>query len=158
MWIVASTNNLNFFKSEIKKKILDVKFYYPKIKSQNKEAIKNLLGNYLFCYSDSFNDDKNFFSRLRSTKGLKKILFTEKKTQKEIIDFINFCKFHEDRNGIIKNTFFKNNIKQEGRILNGPFSNYIFSLIEKDKKKIQVLIGEIKVSISDQSKFNYSTI
>ena len=65
---------------------------------------------------------------------------------------------HEDENGFIKNSFFKNSINEKGKFLNGPLSNYIFSLIKKEKNKIKVLIGEVKISISDKGKFNYSAL
>ena len=156
MWIVVSTKNINYFKTEIKKTISDIKFYYPKIKNQSKENIRNLLGNYLFCYSSTFNEKKYFLSNLQFLKGLKNILYSEKKKcQNKITNFINYCKCHEDQNGLIQNSFFKERISDKGKILNGPFNDYIFSLIKKDAKKINVLIGEIKVSISDKSKFNY---
>ena len=63
-------------------------------------------------------------------KGLKNILYSEKKKcQSEITNFISYCKCHEDQNGLIQNTFFKERISDKGKILNGPFNDYIFSLI-----------------------------
>ena len=158
MWIVVSTNNLNLLKSEITKKFTDIKLYYPKIKSNKKGQEKNILGNYVFCYSNNFNSEKNFNFDLKFIKGLKKILFSKTKFNDEVSNFISYCKSHEDKFGYIKNTFFKEDISHEGRFLNGPFSNYMFSLLKKEKKKIQVLVGEIKISISDKGKFNYSSI
>tara|TARA_B100001029_G_C14898787_1_gene359688 strand:+ start:190 stop:666 length:477 start_codon:yes stop_codon:yes gene_type:complete len=158
MWIVVSTNNINLLQSEIKKKISDIKFYYPKIRSSKKGSEKNILGNYVFCYSKNFSEENTSTLNLKFVKGLKKILFSKKRFNDEVLNFINYCKSHEDQNGFLKNTFFKEDINDEGRFLNGPFSNYIFSLIKKEKKKIQVLVGAIKVSISDKGKFNYSTI
>ena len=157
MWIVVSSNNINLFKSEVKKKFSDIKFYYPKIKSEKKGTIKNLLGNYLFCYSEEFSKNNNLNS-LKFTKGLKKILFCNQLFYNEIINFIDHCKSHEDKNGHIKNSFFKIGIKEKGKFLNGPFTNYIFNLVQKEKKYIKVLVGEIKISISDTGSFNYSTI
>ena len=107
MWIVVSTKNLNLFKKELKKKILDVRFYYPRIKLTCKSLSANLLGNYLFCYSNTFKSTKNIFLNLKFTKGLKQILFSNEFFQNEIIKFINLCKIHEDKEGYISNTFFK---------------------------------------------------
>lgn len=157
MWIVASTKNLNFFKQEVKKKFSDIKFYSPKIKSNNSSGFKFLLGGYLFCYSKQF-DNKSFFVNFQFTKGLKKLLFFDNKTNKEIINFINFCRLHEDTKGFIKNTFFKNSINYRGKFINGAFSDQIFHLIDKEKNKIKVIVGDIKISISDKSSFNYSTL
>jgi len=95
---------------------------------------------------------------LRNLRGLKKILFADKISQKEISDFVQYCKSHEDNTGFIKNSFFKNNITVKGKIENGPFSNYIFNILSKDKKRIKAIIGDIEFSISDNSKFCYSSI
>lgn len=157
MWIVASTKNINFFKQEVKKKFTDIKFYSPKIKSKNSLGFKFLLGGYLFCHSKQF-DNKRFFENFRFIKGLKKLLFFDNKINKEIINFINFCRLHEDNEGFIKNTFFKNSINHRGKFLNGAFSDQIFHLIDKEKNKIKVIVGDIKISISDKSSFNYSTL
>ena len=120
MWIVASTKNINFFKQEFKKKFADIKFYSPKIKSKNNLGFKFLLGGYLFCFSKQF-DNKSFFENFKFIKGLKKLLFLDNEVNKEIINFINFCKLHEDSEGFIKNTFFKNSINHQGKFLNGVF-------------------------------------
>ena len=157
MWIVVSAKNIELIKSEIKKKFTDINFYCPKAKSQKNKSI-NLLGNYLFCYSKLFKDSDFLKFNLKYLRGLKKFLIPGEKFQGQIINFIQYCKSHEDPNGMIKNTFFKDKIIENGKFLNGPFNEYIFSLIRKDAKKISVLIGEIKVSISDSSKFNYSTL
>jgi hypothetical protein len=158
MWIVVTTKNLNFFKQELRKKILDVKFYHPKIKTQNKTFSKNLLGNYLFCNSSKFKCSKSIFLSLQFTKGLKKILFSNEYFQREITNFIDFCKSHEDNEGYIANTFFKSGLASKGKILNGPFSNHIFKLLSKNNKNIKVIVGDIKLTILDKSKINYSTI
>ena len=159
MWIVASTKNLEIFKNEIQKKISDIKFYYPKIKSKKLKNSKNLLGNYIFCYSNLFFDEKKqSISGFNYIKGLKKILFAGGVYQEEIKNFINHCEFHEDEEGHIKNSFFKNSVNQKGKFLNGPLSNFIFSLVKKEKNNIKVLMGEIQVSISDKAKFNYSAL
>ena len=95
---------------------------------------------------------------MKNLKGLKQILFADKFSQKEILNFINYCKSHEDDYGFIKNSFFKDNIISKGKMENGPFSNYIFDILSKDKKRIKATIGDLKFSISDKSKFSYSSI
>ena len=157
MWIVTLAKNSEFLKKELLKKISNLKIYFPKSKSKNNNS-KNILGNYVFCYSENFKSDCNLLYSLKNLKGLKKILFANKISQKEISSFIEYCKSHEDKSGYIKNSFFKDNIISQGKIENGPFTNYIFDILSKDKKRIKALIGEVKFSISDNSKFNYSSI
>ena len=157
MWIVTLTNNTEFLKRELLKKFSNTKIYFPKAKLK-KNKVKNILGNYLFCYSDKFSLNKHMINSLKSLKGLKQILFAERYSQKEINDFIVHCKNHEDSDGFIKNSFFKSNIIDKGKIINGPFSNYIFNVLYKEKKRIKVLIGDVELSISDNSKFHYSSV
>ena len=125
MWIVTLANNSEFLRKELLKKFSNTKIYFPKVKLK-KNKIKNILGNYLFCYSENFNSNSNILYNLSNLRGLKKILFADKASQKEIT--------------------------------NGPFSNYIFDILSKDKKGIKAVIGGIKFSISDNSKFCYSSI
>jgi len=157
MWIVTLANNSEFLKKELLKKITNLKVYFPKGRSKKNKS-RNILGNYLFCYSDNFESDNSLINSLRNLRGLKKILFADKISQKEISDFVQYCKSHEDNTGFIKNSFFKNNITVKGKIENGPFSNYIFNILSKDKKRIKAIIGDIEFSISDNSKFCYSSI
>lgn len=157
MWIVTLANNSEFLKKELLKKISNLKIYFPKGKSKKNKS-KNILGNYLFCYSETFKTNNSLIYSLKNLKGLKKILFADKFSQKEISNFVNHCKSHEDDNGFIKNSFFKDSLVLKGKIENGPFSNYIFNIISKDKKRIKATIGDIKFSISDNSKFFYSSV
>lgn len=157
MWIVVSTRKFNFFQKEVKKKIIDIKFYYPRIRLDNSRT-KNLLGKYMFCHSNLFKLDKNIFFKLKFIKGLDQILFSNNHYQTDIINFINLCKSYETNKGFIKNSFFKLKLKEKGQILNGAFSNYIFNLISKNNSNIKVIVNNLKLTISDRSNINYSTI
>ena len=68
MWIVIklNKNKLNFFKQDFKKKFKnECVVYYPTVLGQkfykNKIIKKklNLLGDYIFCFHESFSDIKN---------------------------------------------------------------------------------------------------
>lgn len=157
MWIVISTKNYEFLSIGLFKKVSNAKVYFPKIKLQNNK-IKNILGNYIFCHSEYFNWNKSLLTSLKTLKGLNHILFSDYSSQKEINEFISLCKLHEDSKGFIKNSFFKNKINDMGKMLNGPFTNYIFKILQKDKSRIKALIGNVKFSILDKSKFNYLSI
>ena len=68
MWIVIKykTNNLDLLKSDLNKKLKSTAdFYLPKIQmvksSFQKKIIKSefkILGDYIFCYHQSFSDKK----------------------------------------------------------------------------------------------------
>ena len=55
MWIVAKIkNNLILFCSELRKKLPDIKYYFPKIYRKSGEN-ENLI-NYIFCFHASFKN------------------------------------------------------------------------------------------------------
>ena len=156
MWIVAKVkkNNLDLFCSQLQKKITDIQYYFPKINAKDK---KNLLVNYIFCFNPLFK--KKFILNIyKTTKGLDYFLDTKEKNQNDIEKFINLCKEHEDVDGNITNTFFKKDIFDKGKFITGPFSNYLFNIIKKEKKNIRVLVGDITIKISNKSKVLYQSV
>ena len=158
MWIVAKIkkNNLNLFCSELIKKLPDIKYYFPKISRKSGEN-KNLLINYVFCFHASFKKQSSLDIN-KTTKGLECFLGTSVKDQEDIKRFINFCKNHEDEYGNITNSFFRKVILNQGKFISGPFSNYLFDLIKKDKEKISILIGDIPITVSNKSKHLYQPV
>ena len=78
--------------------------------------------------------------------------------QTEIIKFINYCKTFENENGYIKQTFFKTTIIKKGKFISGPFANMIFEILEKQKNKLKILVGNIVTTISDNKNYIYRSI
>ena len=156
MWVVAKikNKNLNTFVYEIKAKISDIQIYYPKIEFNNKH--KNVLGDYIFCYHKKFRN--NFHLHLKYLKGLIYFLENNIYEQNDLKNFIKYCIFHEDRNGLLKSSFFKKQILKSGKFLNGPFSNYLFDVAIKEKNKLKVLIGNFRINISDENNILYQKI
>tara|TARA_B100001989_G_C24482419_1_gene435164 strand:- start:516 stop:989 length:474 start_codon:yes stop_codon:yes gene_type:complete len=154
MWIVAKikNNNFNIFSQNLSEKLKGVSFYFPKIKE--KDLNKNLLGNYVFCNHKLFSD-RNFKLSLNYTKGLEYFLNYDFTNQKEIIKFISYCKYHEDQNGFIKNSFFKEKLIKNGKFICGPFINNLFKVLKIEKNKLFVQIGNLRVNISDNEKALY---
>jgi predicted CopG family antitoxin len=155
MWIVVKykLNQINLLKENFDKQFEgETKFYQPKIQLQktikNKPKIyeKSIISNYLICYNENFSSNFSI-NRIKYFKGLIDILHGSKKDQKEIIDFINHCRKFE-ANGFLTQNFFDNIlINNEGKFIIGPFSNFIFKIISKRKKDLEILIGGIKASI-----------
>jgi hypothetical protein len=158
MWAVAKVNNKHFlyFEKEFHKKLKGLKIYFPKIKD-NSEKIINLLNNYIFCYHSAFANDLNF-SLYKNLRGLDYFLPGYLKDQKQIRNFLNYCFIHQDKNGLITNSFFKKEIESEGKIIVGPLVNYFFKVAHKEKKKIYVNVGKFNVTISDDSKSLYQPV
>ena len=156
MWIVAKikNNSLNLFKNDLNRKLGYTKIYYPKI--NYKDSHKNILKDYIFCYHEKFKE--NIQKHFNNLKGLVYFLENNKNTQLDIINFINLCRNYEDSEGYIKNTFFKEEVINFGKFVNGPFANYMFEIASKEKKKIQVLLGNFKINVSDNNSILYQKI
>ena len=166
MWLVAKIkkSELCLFKAELVKKISsEVKFYSPKIQYQ--KCIKNkinkyekfILENYIFCYHETFSQAK-VVSNIRFLKGLEYFLEGHHENQNEIINFINYCKSFEDRKGYLSQAFFKDIVSGKAQFMTGPFSNMIFEIIEKQKNKLKILIGNFVTTIQDNKNYLYRSV
>ena len=165
MWSVIKfhKNKENILKLNLMKKFgNEIQFYSPKILIQKKrknlyrKIEKNILGDYIFCFHKKFNE-KNYSDIVKFTKGLKELLNNCCYSQKEINEFIKFCKKYENNNGYLKSTFFQLIENKEYKFMSGPFSDKIFTILEKNKNRINILLGNIKTSI-DKKNFLYSPI
>ena len=166
MWVIAKFNkgeeeifkkNLKFISGE------DTKFYSPCFISRNllnkstKLFKRKILTNYIFCHNTKFLNI-NFFNRLKFTRGLSYFLSSYHLHQSQIINFLNLCKEHEDEKGYLKPSIFKSVIKDKGKFITGPFKNILFSILEKHKNKIEILLGDINVKISDKGSNFYQPL
>ncbi len=166
MWLVAKikVKDINIFKKNLIEKFgEEIKFYSPKIlfsynfKNKIKQSDKLVLENYIFCYHEKFNSSFATNS-LQYTKGLQYFLDGHLQSQKEIEKFIFYCKSFENKDGYLKPLFFKEALKDKGRFANGPFSNLMFEIIEKQKNKLKVLIGNFVTTISDNKNYLYRSV
>mgnify|MGYP001169760903 FL=1 len=166
MWIVAKINHLETetFKSQLKKRLgLDIKFYNPLIciKKVHKQKLKNqsrpILNNYIFCYHQKF-DDESAINQISNIRGLNYFLKSYKLNQKEIETFINNCKSFEDKEGFISPAFFKDLLSNKAKFISGPFTNLFFDIIEKQKGKMKIMLGNFAIAISDKSKYLYQPV
>ena len=113
---------------------------------------KFVLENYIFCFNKKFEDQKTF-QILRFVKGLQYFLpgcFSE---QKNINNFIDYCKSFEDSLGFLKFSFFNKIEKNYIKFVSGPFTNMVFKILLKNKDKIKVLIGDIPISVSSDKDY-----
>ncbi len=128
-------------------------FYIPKIKirKNSKKTQKNyefdLLGDYAFCYNKKI-EENSVLNSLKNTIGLKYFLNGFSICQKQITEFIERCKHHEDEEGFLKQDFFDINGKTNFQFTAGPFNKFFFHLIEERKKKYIVTLNSFKINIS----------
>ena len=156
MWVVIKYKSKELY--TLKKNLIDnlenkPLFYIPQIKYEKKvknklfSFEKNILENYLICFHKSFSDI-NLTSKLKYLRGISYFLTGYKNSQKEIINFIDYCKSYEDDQGYLSGHFFDQLKFKKGKFISGPFTNMVFEIIERQKNNIKVLIGNKKATVS----------
>lgn len=156
MWTIIKFDKkkLEFLKRDLEEKLgKDFIIYKPRMliekckknKSINKEI--NLLGDYLFCFHDNFKNSETI-SRLKFSKGLKYFLGGFIKSQEEIKKFIKRCKGSENNKGYLSSDFFETNLDREYKFHNGPFIGMIFKILELQKNKINIMLGNKKTTLN----------
>ena len=153
MWLVIKykTNQINFLINNLKETIGELpEMCIPKIKSRNQNSKKNsdlfLLEDYLICYHKKFSENSTLF-QLKYLKGLKYYLDGFQNQQLEIQKFVKYCRNYE-KNGYISQEFFNNTNFERGKFISGPFANLVFNILERNKKKLKVLVGNFKTTIN----------
>ena len=68
------------------------------------------------------------------------------------------CKKNEDNTGSLKQDFFSILQGTKIKFLNGPFSNFIFDILEKRKKNIKSSLGSMTIIINNKSNYYYSPV
>ena len=164
MWTVIKYKTNNYF--EMKKSLEEklgnsVSFYRPEIKYQkkfktiSKLICKPILNNYVFCFSKKFEINQSILT-CKYLRGIEYFLNGHISNQKKIISFINFCKKYENKEGSILPEFFSDLRNNKGKFMNGPFSNIIFEILEKNKTFMKVSFGNFKARVKLQSKNFFS--
>jgi hypothetical protein len=154
MWIVLKYDkkNIKILINELKKKFNnDLKIYNPKFKTKFKIKDKiiinelSLLDDYLFCYHKNFNNP-NSTNVLKFTKGIKDFIHGHKSSQNDIKEFINRCRKSEDKEGYLTNKFYNLYENSRFKFNSGIFSNFIFKVINLQKNKMNILLGNLSVT------------
>ena len=131
-------------------------FYIPKIKYEkylnNKLKVykKDILENYLICRHEKFSDPK-IINLLKNSRGLNYFLNGFRYNQKEIYNFIDYCKSNEDQNGYLTQSFFDQFKKKKAKFISGPFTQMIFDIIEEKNSKLKILLNKVNMTISKNS-------
>ena len=154
MWTILKIdqNSSNIFKKDFRKLIgSEIEIYSPKYLIQNFKKNKlhfkeiKVLGNYVFCFHENFKHS-NFIHRIKYLKGFKSFLPGYMETQNEIIKFISKCKKSENGSGYLQSSFFNLNLKNDYKILTGVFTNKVFEIMKFQKNRIEIMVGNLKVS------------
>ena len=158
MWAVIkfNKNQINLLKEDLSKKIgNDLIYYSPKVLTQiykNNRLVNNpvdLLGDYIFCFHKKF-EKKSFINELKFTRGLKYFLSGIVESQKDILEFISFCRNSENKEGYVSKSFLDFSKDKKSKFRSGPFTNKIFEIINFQKEKIKISMGSIKTTIKPE--------
>ena len=158
MWAVIKFDrkNFNLLKNDFKKQIgEDFVIYRPKmlIQKYNKNKLINkeidILGDYLFCFHKNFNK-KSTIMQLQFSRGLKYFLGGFSELQTDMEDFIKKCKKLENKKGFVSQNLFEININTNYKFSSGPFAEKIFKIIDFQRNRINILMGNLKTTISKE--------
>lgn len=159
MWTVLKfhKSKLSLFKEDLIENLgKDFQLYIPKIRIQRYKKNKlinidvNLLGDYLFCYHESFKNKKTI-SSMKFIKGLKYFLNGFCESQESIKEFIKECKSTENDEGFVSREILDLQLEKKYKFLNGPFSNQIFEILKLQKEKIIIATGNLTTTIRKKS-------
>ena len=110
----------------------------------------------MFCFHKNFNN-QNVVNNLKFTRGLKYLLGGYVQSQEEIKKFIKKCKDSESTKGYLTQNFFELCVNSKYQFTSGPFTETIFKIINLQKNKISILLGNIKTTIK-KDEFLFSPI
>ena len=165
MWVILryKKNNFKFLINDLKKKFKnDLEIYNPKFKINSRVKNKfitselSLLGDYFFCHHKEFNNP-NIINSLKFTKGLKDFIKGYKFSQNDIQDFIRRCRKSENKEGYLTNKFYDLYKNSKFKFNSGLFSNFVFKIINLQKNKINLLLGNLKIT-TEKEKFIFKSI
>jgi len=81
-----------------------------------------------------------------------------RQNQKEIKDFVNRCKENENSEGFLTQDFFQILKSKEAKFFTGPFTNMIFKIIENQKNRLKILLGNVETTINKNSGYLFRSV
>ena len=161
MWIIIKVkkfSEINFIKKSLSNLCgSEVKLCHPKIQrsiSQNfKKFYKEsfLLDKYVLIYHNRFSDS-NILGKLNYTRNIDYCLSGFKSCQKNIIDFVKNCEKYQDELGFVSSEFFKLEQGKNIKFSKGPFINFVSKIVEIQKKKLKLLVGDLTIYLDKKEK------
>ncbi len=158
MWTIIKIDRKKkeLLKEDFNKKLgKNIVIYSPKLLVQkyinNKLVDKefDLLGDYLFCFHYQFKNPITI-NKLKFVRGLKYFLGGFSQSQDEIENFVTKCQESENTNGYLSTNFLNLKKNKNYKFSSGPFAETIFKIINLQKNKIDILMGNIKTTINKQ--------
>lgn len=165
MWVVIKYKKNQYY--SLAKELIntfgkDVKFYKPTLRYKKstikkKFVKKNLLNNYVFCFHKKL-ENVHLINIIKNLRGLKEIVNGHVFNQKEISNFIEMCKSHEDIHGFITQEFFNYLEITKGKFFTGPLTNLIFDVVSRNPKNLKVSINNKTIILNKKTGHLYQPI
>ena len=158
MWAILQIDlkKKKLFEKELLKRLSSKsEIYSPKLLIKtfgfNKLIEKKIpvLGNYIFCYNEKFKNI-DILNQLSYLIGFKGAILGHIETQKEIKEFINHCKKHENKNGFLEHNFLNFDFKKTYKFKSGVFANNIFKIFAMQKNRLEILMGNLKINTNSK--------
>lgn len=154
MWIVIKIkkhSEINFIKSSLTQLLGNHSTYcIPKIKSNKQTNSKSvskdlyILGKYILIYNKKFSEN-NVLSKLNFIRGVDCLILGFKACQKNINEFVKKCEKNKDKLGYLSSDFFSLSEGKNIKFNKGPFINFVSEVIEVQRNKLKLLVGNISI-------------
>ena len=121
----------------------------PKVKTSTrikKNIIKDifLLEKYILIHHYKLSN-QFYLNKIRYMRGIDYCLQGFKSCQNEIYKFVQRCEKYQDNLGYVNSDFFNLSEGMDIRFSKGPFVNFVSKIVEIQKKKLKMLVGNYSI-------------
>ena len=153
MWVVLKIKKYSEL-NIIRKSLTDLfgsspKLCNPKVKTSTcskKNNIKDtfLLEKYILIHHNKLSN-QFYLNKMRYMRGIDYCLQGFKGCQNEIYKFVQKCEKNQDNSGYVSSDFFNLSKGMDVRFSKGPFENFVSKIVEIQKKKLKMLVGNYSI-------------
>ena len=154
MWVVLKIKKYSEL-DIIRKSLTDLfgsspKLCNPKVKTKNISSKKNtirdtfLLEKYILIHHNKLSN-QFYLNKIRYIRGIDYCLQGFKSCQNEIYKFVQKCEKNQDTSGYVNSDFFNLSEGMDIRFSKGPFVNFVSKIVEIQKKKLKMLVGNYSI-------------
>lgn len=122
----------------------------PKVKTKKISNKKNtnkdtfLLEKYILIYHNKLSD-QFYLNKMSYMRGIDYCLQGFKGCQNEINKFVQKCEKNQDISGYVNSDFFNLYEGMDIKFSKGPFVNFVSKIVEIQKKKLKMLVGNYSI-------------
>ncbi len=154
MWVVLKIKKYSEL-NIIRKSLTDLlgsspKLCNPKVKTKSISGKKNtnrdtfLLEKYVLIYHNKLSNQL-YLNKISYMRGIDYCLQGFKSCQNEIYKFVQRCEKYQDNLGYVNSDFFNLSEGMDIRFSKGPFVNFVSKIVEIQKKKLKMLVGNYSI-------------